>query len=179
MICLPTGKRQLWSPSARRAWVEIVCARLQALMSPRRPPQGGRGLKYIILVMVMSHASSPSARRAWVEITSRRSRARPTTSPSARRAWVEISGREPDVNGIAQSPSARRAWVEISTAAEKRRINSRSPSARRAWVEMGQRRRRGWAGRRRPPQGGRGLKYAWFCHYFVPPLVALRKEGVG
>ena len=31
------------SPSSRRAWVEIVYARLPPRLPPRRPPRGGRG----------------------------------------------------------------------------------------------------------------------------------------
>ena len=144
-----------WSPSARRAWVEIARKSQRPVSKSGRPPQGGRGLKYIILVMVMSHASSPSARRAWVEITSRRSRARPTTSPSARRAWVEIWPLQNRARQQACRPPQGGRGLKFLWLCNGH-SRSKSPSARRAWVEI--------------------CKTLSVGNSFV---VALRKEGVG
>ena len=80
------------SPSPRRAWIEIkVRVRVNNTAAQRRPPHGGRGLKFEYLVRqnsgVLSRpphggrglkfdrigkslfgAMSPSPRRAWIEI---------------------------------------------------------------------------------------------------------------
>ena len=81
--------RRPWSPSSRRAWVEI---------------SGG--------IASDGLQRSPSSRRAWVEIPDTVMTAMPSRSPSSRRAWVEIRPvtRKRWKNS---SPSSRRAWVEI------------------------------------------------------------------
>ena len=79
-----------WSPSSRRAWIEIT----------------GRSA-------AMGFVGSPSSRRAWIEIGISLSRSpAELASPSSRRAWIEIEHprvcRQPH-----ESPSSRRAWIEF------------------------------------------------------------------
>ena len=79
-----------WSPSSRRAWIEI---------GDGRNDRFGGG--------------SPSSRRAWIEIHRRRASGRAPPSPSSRRAWIEISGLLVLREYLRRSPSSRRAWIEI------------------------------------------------------------------
>ena len=79
-----------WSPSTRRAWVEIFLISLfSAILSP-----------------------SPSTRRAWVEIQPFIFAILCSKSPSTRRAWVEILLHTQSLH-LPMSPSTRMAWVEI------------------------------------------------------------------
>ena len=123
----------IWSPSSRRAWIEIF---------------GHFGPVAAILV-------SPSSRRAWIEICSTTRHPLPSWSPSSRRAWIEICSSSLRCR-CSRSPSSRRAWIEIghvlavvngdwlvallAEGVDRNRSSStRLPS---------------WAGR--PPRGGRG-----------------------
>ena len=80
-----------WSPSTRRAWIEIGWNRREALAA----------------------AESPSTRRAWIEILNRGS--------DTEAAAVALHPEGVDRNRLAQhykiqrlaSPSTRRAWIEI------------------------------------------------------------------
>ena len=56
------------SPSARRAWIEIISS-----------------------TSASGVLTSPSARRAWIEIASCCHYPNTAASPSARRAWIEIT----------------------------------------------------------------------------------------
>ena len=79
------------SPSARRAWIEIVFVRGKPKRLDCRPPHGGRGLKYTIIILQAIDLWSPSARRAWIEILKKpRFNVCSWSSPSARRAWIEM-----------------------------------------------------------------------------------------
>ena len=62
-----TGPRV--SPSAGRAWIEIPVGSYVVYVRYRRPPRGGRGLKFQMIDMVNTGPLvSPSAGRAWIEI---------------------------------------------------------------------------------------------------------------
>ena len=65
---LPLSPR---SPPARGAWIEIAgwCRCLPP--SSRRPPRGGRGLKYGGSTLPVGALWSPPARGAWIEIEER------------------------------------------------------------------------------------------------------------
>ena len=56
-----------------------------------RLPQGRRGLKCYVVVIVCALAGSPPAREAWIEIRRAPSCTAPVRpSPPAREAWIEI-----------------------------------------------------------------------------------------
>ena len=60
-------------------------------MRQRRPPRGGRGLKYCIVDEPPQGVTSPPSRGAWIEIW--RGAVRYTVhleSPPSRGAWIEI-----------------------------------------------------------------------------------------
>ena len=60
-------------------------------LAMRRPPHGGRGLKFDFGINRDLDIVSPSPRRAWIEILRRElTRKRQKLSPSPRRAWIEI-----------------------------------------------------------------------------------------
>ena len=100
-----------------------------------RPPHGGRGLKYqVIILRVFGLPESPSTRRAWIEIGVRIAERCDFASPSTRRAWIEIELGLKRGNSLG-SPSTRRAWIEIVNPVCLSRIR-----------------------KSRPPHGGRGLK---------------------
>ncbi len=80
------------SPSPRRAWIEIFLLMLFSAYVPRRPPHGGRGLKYVILYDIVVLDKSPSPRRAWIEMTTPRAPTAAGGSPSPRRAQSETGG---------------------------------------------------------------------------------------
>ena len=63
--------KRRWSPSARRAWIEISET----------------------WVIISLEILSPSARRAWIEICFVQTHPGGFQSPSARRAWIEIRQR--------------------------------------------------------------------------------------
>ena len=62
-----------WSPSSRRAWIEIF-----------RSARRARG-----------RCRSPSSRRAWIEILQSGQVNSNRASPSSRRAWIEIAHEQP------------------------------------------------------------------------------------
>ena len=75
------------------------------------------------------------------------------------------------------SPSPRRAWIEIYSAGNSPFCGG-SPSPRRAWIEMSGVIVSMPFSLRRPPHGGRGLKYN-FCETLdINTIVALPTEGV-
>ena len=59
------------SPSPRRAWIEIFFLLFLPVWKNRRPPHGGRGLKYCRELYIFDYYLSPSPRRAWIEILCR------------------------------------------------------------------------------------------------------------
>ena len=102
----------LWSPSSRRAWIEI------------------RNRS-----MIYSSSLSPSSRRAWIEIRNRSMIYSSSLSPSSRRAWIEILKQKKSRPCYQQSPSSRRAWIEIIIGFTFI-VCLLSPSSRRAWIEI-------------------------------------------
>ena len=127
----------VWSLSARRAWIEI-----------RFPGCAGR-----------AYNGSLSARRAWIEIVYLYNfKMFACMSLSARRAWIEILNGETLSALACSSLSARRAWIEILyqlydtyakvVALRKESVDRNglgfchhcddfaSLSARRAWIEI-------------------------------------------
>ena len=145
-----------WSPSSRRAWIEI--------RAPSTPPRRktvallAEGVDRNVSREYSSHRSSrsPSSRRAWIEILPVIAAARlEQLSPSSRRAWIEIalSGYErPEVQvallaeGVDRNPARKL----------RARQHRASPSSRRAWIEIHSARSRIKIVQGRPPRGGRG-----------------------
>ena len=58
----------LRSPPSRGAWIEIAREGQESLRQWRRPPRGGRGLKYIRQMLWNYEKVSPPSRGAWIEI---------------------------------------------------------------------------------------------------------------
>ena len=83
-------------------------------------------------------------------------------SPSSRRAWIEISSTTKILQSRLTSPSSRRAWIEIRAFTFLRSVSITSPSSRRAWIEIIMYPATEPLKQRRPPRGGRGLKYSLF-----------------
>ena len=102
-----------WSPSSRRAWIEI-------------PDFCGLGNALV----------SPSSRRAWIEILWLLL----GFVVALVALLAEGVDRNHDYFTSAlpspQSPSSRRAWIEIATSAKSWLCWTRSPSSRRAWIEI-------------------------------------------
>ena len=57
------------SPSMRREWIEILERLKYTNTSPRLPPCGGSGLKWVAFVCLPCVRISPSMRREWIEIS--------------------------------------------------------------------------------------------------------------
>ena len=61
----------IWSHPARGAWIEMHISTFTGGESPRRTPQGVRGLKFEPGVQDSFSAASHPARGAWIEISAR------------------------------------------------------------------------------------------------------------
>ena len=85
------------SPPSRGAWIEIGTIIYIMVFVNRRPPRGGRGLKYWWCYWYLWPSASPPSRGAWIEIFYRLFAHVPFRSPPSRGAWIEI----PLVLGIA------------------------------------------------------------------------------
>ena len=59
----------IWSHPARGAWIEMHISTFTGGESPRRTPQGVRGLKYEYRIIFYTAATSHPARGAWIEIS--------------------------------------------------------------------------------------------------------------
>ena len=79
----------LLSRPARGAWVEIIIYHLHP-KGHGRAPQGARGLKFLIQLVLLLSLSSRPARGAWVEINKHAENNSTKASRPARGAWVEI-----------------------------------------------------------------------------------------
>ena len=147
----PTGFQ---SPSPRRAWIEMLITPRTAVKFLCRPPHGGRGLKYECSFDWRLPARRPPHGGRGLKCLFRDNPSRQSQSPSPRRAWIEIAAVNSG-NQSAASPSPRRAWIEISA--------SHLPP---------------YTPQRRPPHGGRGLKYLVTSYCSAVNCVALPTEGV-
>ena len=79
------------SQPAWAAWIEILVARLQPLVTARRSPHGLRGLKYLRMPVYSVLSMSQPAWAAWIEIVSALPfRAYSLMSQPAWAAWIEI-----------------------------------------------------------------------------------------
>ena len=106
----------MWSPSSRRAWIEISLVSVTAwLLLVALLAEGVDRNPYRYTNLHMGFPS-PSSRRAWIEITERGCYFMTVTSPSSRRAWIEIAS-APATRALRRSPSSRRAWIEITAEA--------------------------------------------------------------
>ena len=103
---------------------------------PCRPPQGGRGLKFLPLLRILMLLLSSSARRTWIEIIMFQGVTPEHGSSSARRTWIEIHDPFPYAGMWLLSSSARRTWIEIFNQLVRVYVSSQSSSARRTWIEM-------------------------------------------
>ena len=79
-------------------------------------------------------------------------------SSSPRRAWIEIIRHRIKGRRAVPSSSPRRAWIEISVDGYFRYCRW-SSSPRRAWIEISASSTSSDSVYRRPPHGGRGLKF--------------------
>ena len=87
------GRRR--SPSPRRAWIEIILVSVTLVGRPRRPPLGGRGLKWIIYYHLRAVIGRPPLGGRGLKFFWGRVECGPAlASPSPRRAWIEIGSRE-------------------------------------------------------------------------------------
>ncbi len=62
----------MWSPSARKVWIEMSLSRINYDLGVSRLPQGRCGLKYAVATKRDQAKMSPSARKVWIEIKSSR-----------------------------------------------------------------------------------------------------------
>ena len=81
------------------------------------------------------------------------------------------------VGAFSRSPPSRGAWIEILWAAV-RSEQMPSPPSRGAWIEIARPGCGRLFPRRRPPRGGRGLKYRLKCKKGRAPVVAPLAGGV-
>ena len=115
-------------------------------------------MKYTRMPVKRNNWRSSSTRRTWIEISGLMSRVvrrlgRPPHGGRGLKSWSHSSGRS-----FRLSSSTRRTWIEIIVPRPAGR-GIRSSSTRRTWIEI-------YAGLasisgagRRPPHGGRGLKW--------------------
>ena len=123
------------SSSTRGTWIEIRTLAVRQLRLFRRPPHGGRGLKLFKYARKLYEAGSSSTRGTWIEIRAVYRTLRIVQSSSTRGTWIEMYRRVPRQCACTSS-STRGTWIEIAP------IQFISAGAQR-----------------RPPHGGRGLKF--------------------
>ena len=180
------GRVRSESPSPRRAWIEILW-RISlfcplgsrpphggrglkyalllppSIFAPRRPPHGGRGLKSVPPQITMSRylSTSPSPRRAWIEILWRISLFCPLGSrpPHGGRGLKYALLLPPSIFAPRRPPHGGRGLKSVPPQITMSRYLSTSPSPRRAWIEILWRISLFCPLGSRPPHGGRGLKY--------------------
>ena len=91
ILCNQTQRGQSRSPSPRRAWIEIKKSVSLRPRDWRRPPHGGRGLKWFCLNIAIGHNGRPPHGGRGLKYGSEQTRTALLRSPSPRRAWIEIS----------------------------------------------------------------------------------------
>ena len=78
------------SPPSRGTWIEMYEARALQLTEPRRPPRGGRGLKYIFrFFQFFAECVAPLA-GAWIEISPTPLVSAPGWVAPLAGAWIEM-----------------------------------------------------------------------------------------
>ena len=142
------------SPSSRRAWIEITEYKSLTAVHASRPPHGGRGLK-----LPTKHPQSAK-------------KSRPPHGGRGLKFLMVMA-----VLIFSWSPSSRRAWIEIFFI-PRSNCRNKSPSSRRAWIEINQFGIAVNLVERRPPHGGRGLKFLIERLQSHEDKVALLTEGV-
>ena len=124
-----------WSPSTRRAWIEISDSSKNVLLSlvALHPEGVDRNANHSLLRPLPK--GSPSTRRAWIEIFRMNSIHFSRWSPSTRRAWIEISDSSKNVllSLVALHPEGVDRNANHSLL---RPLPKGSPSTRRAWIEI-------------------------------------------
>ena len=66
---MESHKLALQSPPSRAAWIEIYIAVIGTPADDSRRLHGRRGLKFIVVDIVVWVVGSPPSRAAWIEIT--------------------------------------------------------------------------------------------------------------
>ena len=84
----PAGR--CWSPSSRRAWIEITPAVAKKARRGVALLAEGVDRNLFDVPFAAKVPRSPSSRRAWIEIESVSIFVPSLKSPSSRRAWIEI-----------------------------------------------------------------------------------------
>ncbi len=151
----------VWSPSSRRAWIEIDSMPCRNLMKPVALLAEGVDRNAQDDVDLVGLRRSPSSRRAWIEIGDGRNDRFGGGSPSSRRAWIEIGDGRNDrfgggvallAEGVDRNlcyPLNDQIAVCVALLAEGVDRNMpgaraptmvpSSPSSRRAWIEIASR----------------------------------------
>ena len=101
-----------WSPSARRAWIEITNEPHYIEKLPVALRKEGVDRNDFPVFAPPTSIGSPSARRAWIEMSWTSTPIPSQRSPSARRAWIEIMALRRTVAATGP-PSTQRAWIEM------------------------------------------------------------------
>ena len=82
--------KMIASPPARGAWIEIDEKRAWAVELARRPPRGGRGLKYPFTVCFPGPSRRPPRGGRGLKLKADVHHFFASMSPPARGAWIEI-----------------------------------------------------------------------------------------
>ena len=124
-----------------------------------RPPHGGRGLKYVAGIVLSSLVASAPTRGPWIEIGADGVSYVASASAPTRGPWIEIVPLNLVANLDGSAPT-RGPWIEILALMEQLYCILSAPT-RGPWIEMKSVQTGTGTGKRRPPHGGRGLKF--FC----------------
>ena len=143
------------SPPTRGAWIEISIGNWHSWRRTRRPPHGGRGLKFPVRWHRAPGAGRPPHGGRGLKFTPQQHNQLRQKSPPTRGAWIEIA-------------RASR-WASC--------LACRPPHGGRGLKYLGS--GAGLVGLRgRPPHGGRGLKFDYVVRGGTFPEVAPHTGGV-
>ena len=144
-----------WSPSSRRAWIEMSLPRRWrprtrvALLTEgvdRNRAVAQRPQHYAVALLTegvdRNRKKHGGYTRCQVALLTEGVDRNGSPLKEARNCW--------------KSPSSRRAWIEIRLPFGERRAGIRSPSSRRAWIEIRAAEASATVSYSRPPHGGRG-----------------------
>ena len=147
------------APLAGGAWIEISRTPAYGTSRCRRPPRGGRGLKYYLTCLSRQTRPSPPSRGAWIEMVCWNiSGNRRLMSPPSRGAWIEIKSTWIcEIDKCGRPPRGGRG-LKLGEAAGAAGRHCPSPPSRGAWIEIPRAAWPWWRGAVAPPRGGRGLK---------------------